>query len=164
METPEIKDWHAHVYFDAATRDTAWSLREKIEKSFEINMGRFHERAVRAADLLADAEPRRSHRVHPSQHRPGPRGSSRPRGVDRQVGAAGPEHLHRQEEGLSKWNRFCPWPSASARNSRRAKRRSASRSPRQAAWSPPCYSPYPAPRPISWAAPWSIRGRPARPS
>jgi aromatic ring-cleaving dioxygenase len=46
METPEIKDWHAHVYFDAATRDRAWALRERIEKSFEINMGRFHEKPV----------------------------------------------------------------------------------------------------------------------
>jgi aromatic ring-cleaving dioxygenase len=44
--TPEIKDWHAHVYFDAATRDAAWALRERIEKSFEIVMGRFHERPV----------------------------------------------------------------------------------------------------------------------
>ena len=51
METPqingpEIKDWHAHVYFDAATRDTAWALRERIEKSFAIDMGRFHEKPV----------------------------------------------------------------------------------------------------------------------
>ena len=51
METPQIntlqiKDWHAHVYFDAATRDTAWALRERIEKSFDINMGRFHEKPV----------------------------------------------------------------------------------------------------------------------
>jgi aromatic ring-cleaving dioxygenase len=51
METPEIKlpeirDWHAHVYFDAATRDAAWTLREQIEKEFEIQMGRFHEKPV----------------------------------------------------------------------------------------------------------------------
>ncbi len=50
MDTPQIaaqiKDWHAHVYFDAATRDAAWALREKIEKSFTINMGRFHEKPV----------------------------------------------------------------------------------------------------------------------
>jgi aromatic ring-cleaving dioxygenase len=44
--TPAINDWHAHVYFDAATREAAWTLREKIEKSFEINMGRFHEKPV----------------------------------------------------------------------------------------------------------------------
>ena len=42
----EIKDWHAHVYFDAATRDAAWALRERIEKTLEIQMGRFHEKPV----------------------------------------------------------------------------------------------------------------------
>lgn len=46
QNTPEIKDWHAHVYFDAATRDAAWALRERIEKTFTIEMGRFHERPV----------------------------------------------------------------------------------------------------------------------
>src|SRR3954466_3048992 len=50
METPpkapEIRDWHAHVYFDAATRDAAWALRERIEKQFDIQMGRFHEKPV----------------------------------------------------------------------------------------------------------------------
>jgi DOPA 4,5-dioxygenase len=45
-KAPEITDWHAHVYFDAATRDPAWALRERIEKEFEIQMGRFHERPV----------------------------------------------------------------------------------------------------------------------
>ena len=46
MDTPEIKDWHAHVYFDAASRDAAWALRERIEKTFPIEMGRFHEKPV----------------------------------------------------------------------------------------------------------------------
>jgi aromatic ring-cleaving dioxygenase len=46
METTQIKDWHAHVYFDPASRDAAWSLRERIEKSFDIEMGRFHEKPV----------------------------------------------------------------------------------------------------------------------
>ena len=46
MNTPEIIDWHSHVYFDAASRDAAWALRETIEKSFEIEMGRFHEKPV----------------------------------------------------------------------------------------------------------------------
>jgi DOPA 4,5-dioxygenase len=44
--TPGIKDWHAHVYFDPASRDAAWALRERIEKSFDIDMGRFHEKPV----------------------------------------------------------------------------------------------------------------------
>jgi aromatic ring-cleaving dioxygenase len=37
METSEIKDWHAHVYFDAASRDAALSLRERIEVRREIS-------------------------------------------------------------------------------------------------------------------------------
>jgi DOPA 4,5-dioxygenase len=46
METSQIKDWHAHVYFDAASRDAAWVLRKRIEKAFAIEMGRFHEKPV----------------------------------------------------------------------------------------------------------------------
>ena len=46
MDTAQIKDWHAHVYFDPASRDKAWELRERIEKSFDIEMGRFHEKPV----------------------------------------------------------------------------------------------------------------------
>lgn len=56
--TPEqIKDWHAHVYFDPASRDAAWALRERIEKAFDIEMGRFHEKPV-------GPHPRFSYQVH----------------------------------------------------------------------------------------------------
>jgi len=43
-----IESWHAHVYFDAASRDAAWSLRETIlaELAGRIEMGRFHEKPV----------------------------------------------------------------------------------------------------------------------
>ena len=43
-----IGSWHAHVYFDAASRDTAWALREVIntELAGQIEMGRFHEKPV----------------------------------------------------------------------------------------------------------------------
>lgn len=43
-----IRDWHAHVYFDAATRQQAWTLREMIEAELagRMVMGRFHERPV----------------------------------------------------------------------------------------------------------------------
>lgn len=43
-----VEDWHAHVYFDAATRDAAWALREHISAAFagRMEMGRFHERPV----------------------------------------------------------------------------------------------------------------------
>jgi DOPA 4,5-dioxygenase len=57
MDTAHIKDWHAHVYFDPATRDAAWALRERIEQSFTIQMGRFHEKPV-------GPHPRFSYQVH----------------------------------------------------------------------------------------------------
>ena len=43
-----IASWHAHVYFDASSRDAAWALRETIEKELagRIEMGRFHEKPV----------------------------------------------------------------------------------------------------------------------
>ena len=46
MDKAKIKDWHAHVYFDAITVEPAQALREKIEKAFTIEMRRFHERPV----------------------------------------------------------------------------------------------------------------------
>lgn len=43
-----IESWHAHVYFDAATRDAAWALRERIAAQLDtlVTIGRFHERPV----------------------------------------------------------------------------------------------------------------------
>jgi DOPA 4,5-dioxygenase len=43
-----IDSWHAHVYFDAATRDAAWALRETIgvELAGQMALGRFHEKPV----------------------------------------------------------------------------------------------------------------------
>jgi len=43
-----IDDWHAHVYFDAASRDLAWRFREAVAAQFgdRIKIGRFHERPV----------------------------------------------------------------------------------------------------------------------
>ena len=43
-----IASWHAHVYFDADSRDAAWALRETIvaELGASIEMGRFHEKTV----------------------------------------------------------------------------------------------------------------------
>lgn len=57
MNPERIKDWHAHVYFDPASRDAAWALRERIEKTFDIDMGRFHEKPV-------GPHPRFSYQVH----------------------------------------------------------------------------------------------------
>lgn len=48
LDPASITSWHAHVYFDAATRDTAWALRQVIEKELagRMQMGRFHEKPV----------------------------------------------------------------------------------------------------------------------
>ncbi|UUX50295.1 DOPA 4,5-dioxygenase family protein [Nisaea acidiphila] len=45
-ETSEIKGYHAHIYFDSETAETARRLREEIERRFDIEMGRFHEKPV----------------------------------------------------------------------------------------------------------------------
>jgi DOPA 4,5-dioxygenase len=41
-----IESYHAHIYFDAGSRERAWTLRERIAERFEIEMGRFHEKNV----------------------------------------------------------------------------------------------------------------------
>jgi aromatic ring-cleaving dioxygenase len=47
-EVSTIVDWHAHLYFNAETRDAAWQLREALAARFEsaLKIGRFHERPV----------------------------------------------------------------------------------------------------------------------
>jgi aromatic ring-cleaving dioxygenase len=48
LELTAIASWHAHVYFDATSRDTAWTLREAIVAQLGdvAQIGRFHERPV----------------------------------------------------------------------------------------------------------------------
>ena len=52
MDTPLsptlIHGWHAHVYFDATSRDLAWQLREAIAAALaeRMTLGRFHEKPV----------------------------------------------------------------------------------------------------------------------
>lgn len=48
LDTNLIETWHAHVYFDAASRDAAWALRQEIDRHFgaSVQIGRFHERPV----------------------------------------------------------------------------------------------------------------------
>jgi len=41
-----IRDYHAHVYFDADSRESARALRDEIEANFNIEMGRWHEKRV----------------------------------------------------------------------------------------------------------------------
>ncbi len=39
--------YHAHIYYDATSRDRAWALRERISAAFpEAEIGRFHEKNV----------------------------------------------------------------------------------------------------------------------
>ncbi|CAB3926900.1 DOPA 4,5-dioxygenase family protein [Achromobacter sp. ACM02] len=47
-QTSTVASWHAHVYFDAASRDAAYALRERIAARFagQMELGRFHERPV----------------------------------------------------------------------------------------------------------------------
>lgn len=42
----DIKDYHAHVYFDADHRDEAQRVRERVEELFDVRMGRWHEKPV----------------------------------------------------------------------------------------------------------------------
>lgn len=46
QDPAKISGYHAHVYFDADSKETAWALREKIEQTFDMEMGRFHEKEV----------------------------------------------------------------------------------------------------------------------
>lgn len=43
-----IESWHAHVYFDAASRERAFALRTVVTETFASRMeiGRFHEKPV----------------------------------------------------------------------------------------------------------------------
>lgn len=42
-----IESWHAHIYFDAASRAAAAALREAAGRAFpEVELGRMHEREV----------------------------------------------------------------------------------------------------------------------
>lgn len=42
----KIQSYHAHIYYNAASRDTAAGLREAIEQSFEVEMGRWRDQPV----------------------------------------------------------------------------------------------------------------------
>lgn len=41
-----INCYHAHIYYDDASRDTAAQLREAIERKFKVEMGRWRDGAV----------------------------------------------------------------------------------------------------------------------
>ena len=48
LHPSHISSWHAHVYFESASRDAAWALRQVIETELAglFEMGRFHEKPV----------------------------------------------------------------------------------------------------------------------
>ena len=48
LDVSRITSWHAHVYFDAGSRDAASELREAVAAKFgvSVEMGRVHEREV----------------------------------------------------------------------------------------------------------------------
>jgi aromatic ring-cleaving dioxygenase len=48
LDVAQIASWHAHVYFEADTRDAARALRDVLAAQFgdRISLGRFHERPV----------------------------------------------------------------------------------------------------------------------
>ncbi|MBT6096557.1 MAG: DOPA 4,5-dioxygenase family protein [Rhodospirillaceae bacterium] len=46
-DTAQIRGYHAHVYYrDSAERDVAAKLRDDIEASFEVRLGRWREEPV----------------------------------------------------------------------------------------------------------------------
>ena len=46
IDATKIQDYHAHIYYDSATRKTAAWLRAAIEKSFAVEMGRWRDLPV----------------------------------------------------------------------------------------------------------------------
>ncbi|HTJ06195.1 MAG TPA: DOPA 4,5-dioxygenase family protein [Caldimonas sp.] len=48
LDASIITGWHAHAYFDAASRDAAWALRETVQSALagHVQIGRFHEKPV----------------------------------------------------------------------------------------------------------------------
>lgn len=48
LSPAQIRSWHAHLYFDASSRDAAWALRETVaaELGGRVEIGRFHEKLV----------------------------------------------------------------------------------------------------------------------
>ena len=45
-ENESITGFHAHVYYDAATKPAAATLRDAIEERFTIEMGRWHDQPI----------------------------------------------------------------------------------------------------------------------
>jgi aromatic ring-cleaving dioxygenase len=46
MSEREIKNYHAHVYYDTETRDAAARVREGLGARFNVQLGRWHDEPV----------------------------------------------------------------------------------------------------------------------
>lgn len=46
IDPAKIEDYHAHIYYDAGSRETAEQIRESIAKNFTIEMGRWHDKPI----------------------------------------------------------------------------------------------------------------------
>jgi DOPA 4,5-dioxygenase len=45
-DTRQIRSYHAHIYYDPASRPAAERLREAIGKDFTVELGRWHDEPV----------------------------------------------------------------------------------------------------------------------
>src|SRR5581483_2242391 len=46
VQPGDVRGYHAHIYYDAATRPAAERLREEIGTRFTVELGRWHDEAV----------------------------------------------------------------------------------------------------------------------
>jgi aromatic ring-cleaving dioxygenase len=42
----QIKGYHAHVYYDPASKAAASALRDAVEETFEVELGRWHDAPI----------------------------------------------------------------------------------------------------------------------
>ena len=45
-DTIEITGFHAHIYFDTASRDAAAHVREGLSARFDVQLGRWHDKPI----------------------------------------------------------------------------------------------------------------------
>ena len=55
-----ITGYHAHVYYDAASKEKAARLRAKLEAAFDVRLGRWHNRPIRVTYTGSAASKRTS--------------------------------------------------------------------------------------------------------
>ena len=46
VDLAKIEDYHAHIYYDRASRKTAAKIRSAIENAFTVEMGRWHDEPI----------------------------------------------------------------------------------------------------------------------